>query len=155
MLKVYIIGLFILLTICISSKAQFRDINNDIYPDSLSIVSCKIVKIKHHKCLYDIYATANDSKIRILSIKEKCKGIKKIRIGKEYKIILNPYFSKPDTLLTVSLPNYILVNETSISVFNNYSPYIYFGINLKGLYYMDIIDTLDLRKDPSYIRFQK
>jgi hypothetical protein len=76
MFKKLILVLAFLNLWCIS-RSQSYDRLPDI--DSLAIKLCKIVKIKHHKSVYDIHATVNDLKIRILSTKEKCRDLERLK----------------------------------------------------------------------------
>jgi hypothetical protein len=40
--------------------------------------------------------------------------------------------------MNISIPDFVLVNNISIPVNNSFSPDLFFGLNLHGLYYTEI-----------------
>lgn len=125
-------------------EAQDTLNNQSRPPNGAFISSCKIVKIKRHKSVYDIYAISNNMNIRILSPKEKCTGLEKINTGMVYDLILCPYFIESDSIIVVSIPNFIVIDDIPVSVCDNYSMRLYYSLNLKGLYYDEIKNTLNV-----------
>jgi hypothetical protein len=101
--------------------------------DSLGCIGsklCKIEKIKRHMDVYIIYVSSGDELYKIVSLVEKNDLGEKIKIGKEYELMLFSYFSGSDTFhsilnFEVSPGNVIEADEKTRE--------LYYTINLRGL----------------------
>lgn len=101
--------------------------------DSLPLSLYKIEKIKRIKSLFIIYATLDNDRYKIISLKEQSKPCTKIRKGNSYNLILSPYFDKND--LSNSIVTKVVVYGTTITLTDDCHFNLYFTSNLKGICY--------------------
>ena len=62
----------------------------------IGLKKCRINKIEKQKDVYIIYATCDNTKIKIVSLMEKFKGGEKIKVNQEYSLQIFSYFEKSD-----------------------------------------------------------
>ena len=128
-----------LLFIVICFKANSQNICNTKNLDTCSaFADIKIISYKKYNTVYDINATYYEKKIRILSPKTKCKKGIRLKKGETYSLMLEPVFQQNDSIVSLIIPDYIVINNANIPFFNGFSTCFYKSKDLDGLYYLKV-----------------
>lgn len=126
------------LAICVQCNAQ--DTAGKKNSDSnTTCAECKVTSYKRYKNVYYINFTYAGENNRVLSPKAKEKKGIKINKVETYNLILNPYFQENDSIISLIIPDFIVVNNAVIPYYTGFSTYLFQSPILIRLYYFSSI----------------
>lgn len=137
---IFFVSLYFCLTLFGKQEDLGESVFNSVYERDSVFCTLKILKITNVDKAYIIDASdiKNNYLYKIVSIKEKTRKCNKIKIGKEFKFVLFPYYNIGEEIPNENIKMVVEINGVTLTVqSDSWSSNVYTTPNLIGLFYVD------------------